>query len=166
MMPDQERILSEFATLTEGSIAKGFRHVVEKYEWVETKEEAINLMSRFRGILISSLCGEIEECTGISFSKILSQLSDSPDFNTSKFRHQNMTQSSSLRGRAQTMWAIRIAYTHGNGHIRQIDDDEVIDFLPGEHIMGIKIESEKIILTGQETFPAVRTAVEIFEKFK
>ena len=165
-MSDQERLLSEFASLTESAIADVLRHLEEKYEWVETKEESVSLMSRFRGILIASLCGELEELLGMKFMKLVPQLSDKADKKTSKFTHENFPDDSSLKGRAQTMWAIRIAFTHGNGLISQIDDAQVAGYLPGKHLKGINIVDDKIILERQVTFPSVRTAVEILEKFK
>lgn len=165
-MTDHERILSEFATLTEESISKAFKHLEEKYEWVDTKEEAVSLMSRLRGNLIASLCGEIEEITGIGFAKIISQLSDKPDLKTSKFRHENMPETSSLKGRAQIMWAIRLAFTHGNGDIAQIDDANVAAYLFNKHLDDVTVEANRVVLGRKVTFPSIRTTVEILEKFK
>lgn len=166
MITDQERILSVFAELTESSILKGFQYVKEDYEWVDTDDEAKSLMTRFRGILIASLCGEIEELLGRKFSSFFNQLPDTPTLKSEKYWHIDMPENSTLRGRAKTMWAIRIAYTHGNGLKSQIDDQAVADYLNHHHFRGIHIESDKIVLYGDVTFPAVRTIVDIYERFK
>lgn len=166
MISDQERILTVFAELTEKSIAEGFERVKESYEWVDTDDEAKSLMTRFRGILIASLCGEIEELLGRKFSSIIDQLPDSPTTKSDKYWHEDMPKTSTLRGRAKTMWAIRIAYTHGNGLKSQIDDETVADYLSRLHFRGIHIESDKIFLYGDVTYPAVRTAVDIIERLK
>ena len=166
MISDHERILTVFADLTEESIAKGFKYVLDKYEWVDTDEEAKNLMTRFRGILIASLCGEIEELLGRKFSSFFNQLPDIPTKKTEKYWHEDIPEKSTLRGRAKTMWAIRIAYTHGNGLKSQIDDLNVASYLDEYHFRGIQVESDKIILNNEVTYPAVKTAVEIYERFK
>ena len=166
MISDHERILTVFAELTENSIAKGFKYASEEYEWVDTDDEAKSLMTRFRGALIASICGEIEELLGRKFSSFIDQLPDSPTEKFDEFWHEDMPKGSSLRGRAKTMWAIRIAYTHGNGLRSQIDDEAVSDYIDKRHFRGIHVESDKIILYGDVTFPAVRTAVDIYERFK
>ncbi len=163
---DHERLLTEFANLTESSAAAAFKQIGEKYEWIETSDEAIGIMSRLRGILIASLCGELEELVKMGISKILPQLSNKEDKKTSKFTHEYFPEKSSLKGRLETMWAIRIAFTHGNGLFSQIDDPKVAAYLTETHLTGISIVNDRIILQRQVTISSVRTAVEIFEKFK
>jgi len=166
MMSDYERLLSAFAELTESSIGKAFRQAKEKYEWVDSIEEAKSLMSRLRGTLIASICGEIEEKLGRNFSSFIPQLPDTPTRRTQSFWHASMPNGSTLRGRAKIMWAIRIAYTHGNGKYSQINDPQVAQYLNETHFDGISIENDKIVLSGRIAFPAVRTAVDIYERFK
>ena len=68
------------------------------------------------------------------------------------------------------MWAIRVAYTHGNGHIDQITDQDVADCLNPEyarkHFRGLRVENDLVQVFGDVTYPALKTALEIYEKFK
>ena len=67
------------------------------------------------------------------------------------------------------MWAIRIAYTHGNGHIGQITDPAVADYLNPtfvkKHFRGISVENDIVKVFGDVTYPALKTALEINDKF-
>lgn len=104
---DYERLVMVFAQELETSIASCFAN--------SSGDDAELLMRRFRGILVASLVGEIEEKVNKSFSSVFEQLSDKPTKKFSKYWHPDMLKSSSVRGRAKLMWAIRVAYTHDNG---------------------------------------------------
>jgi len=71
--------------------------------------------------------------------------------------------------RAKVMWAIRTAYTHGNGHISQITDPEVAKYLAPsfarKHFRGVKIVDDILNVTGDVTYPALKTALEINDRF-
>ena len=168
-MTDYERLLWVLAEEMESSISSCFAKVSEECEWVDTDEEAQSLMRRFRGIFVASLVGEIEEKIGRKFSSTFDQLPTVPTQQKSKYWFQDMPSTSSPRGRAQIMWAIRVAYTHGNGHINQITDSEVAGFMSPDftrrHFRGLCIENEIIQVFGDVTFPALKTALEIFERF-
>ena len=123
-------------------------------------------MTRFRGIFIASLGGELEELLGRKFSSFFEQLPDTVTSKSDKYWHKDMPKTSTLRGRAKTMWAIRIAYTHGNGLKSQIDDEVVRSYIDFQHFRGTHIESDKIVLYGDITSPAVCTAIDIYERFK
>lgn len=169
MISDYERLLWVFAEELESNISSCFKKSTEAYEWVDSQDEAESLMRRFRGTFIASVVGEIEELISRPFKSVFDQLSDTPTIKESKYWFEDMPKTSSPKGRAKVMWAIRIAYTHGNGHIDQINDQEVADYLKPEfcnkHFRGIKIENDQIKLFGDVTYPALKTAVEIKEKF-
>lgn len=162
---DQERLLWVLAEEFESSIASCFSKVGERHEWLASDEEAKALMRRFRGIFIASLVGEIEEKIGRKFSSIFDQLSDSPTLKNSKYWFEDMPKDSSPRGRAKVMWAIRIAYTHGNGHIDQITDIDVADYLDTsfapKHFRGVKVNDDYVQVFGDVTYPAIKTILEI-----
>jgi hypothetical protein len=165
---EYERLLWVLAQEIESSIAKCFQMVADEAEWVDSEDEARSLMRRLRGMFVSSLVGDIEERIGRSFSSVFEQLSDSPTPKNSKYWFVDMPSRSSPRGRAKAMWAIRIAYTHGNGHIRQINDPNVAKYLLPEftrcHFRGLGVDGDLVQLSGDVTFPALKTALEINEK--
>lgn len=166
---DFERLLWVLAEEMEGSISSLFRKVADKYEWVNDDNEAHMLMRRMRGIFVASLVGEIEENIGRSFASTFDQLSDQPTSKNSKYWFVDMPKSSTVRGRAKVMWAIRQAYTHGNGHVGQIDDDGVAawvksDFAP-KHFRGVSVENDIVQVFGDVTHPAIKTALEINDQF-
>lgn len=169
MMSDYERLLWVLAEEFEGSIASCFKKTSENHEWVDSTEEAEALMRRFRGIFVASIVGEIEEKIGRNFSSVFNQLSDKPTIKNSKYWFEDMPINSSPRGRAKVMWAIRIAYTHGNGHIDQIDDKNVAAFLQPTfarvHFRGVEVEDEFVKVTGDVTHPALKTVLEIYDSF-
>ncbi|MCW8966163.1 MAG: hypothetical protein OQK82_05705 [Candidatus Pacearchaeota archaeon] len=166
---DYERLLWVLAEEMESSIASCFQKASEEYEWVDSDEEAQSLMRRFRGIFVASLVGEIEEKIGRKFSSVFNQLPDTPTTESSNYWFEDMPKTSTPRGRAKVMWAIRVAYTHGNGHIDQITDQEVADFLNPEfarkHFRGITVENDLVKVFGDVTYPALKTALEINDKF-
>jgi len=168
-MTDYERLLWVFAEEMESSISSCFRKALEEYEWVDSEEEAKSLMRRFRGIFIASLVGEIEEKIGRKFSSIFDQLSDRPTQPHSMYWFEDMPETSSLRGRAKLMWAIRVAYTHGNGHINQISDQNVAAYLKLEfaklHFRGLKVENDLVQVSDDVIHPAIKTALEITHRF-
>ena len=162
---DYERLLWVLAQEMDSSISRCFAQVKEEYEWVETKEEAESLARRLRGIFIASLVGEVEEKITTKFSSVFEQLSNSPTPQGSGYWFEHMPESSTPCGRAKVMWAIRIAYTHGNGNISQIGDPKIKEFLEptfvNKHFKGIKVEND--IVTGLEKvpYPAIKTVLEI-----
>lgn len=168
-MTDYERLLWVLAEELESSIASCFTKAGESYEWVDSIEEAESLMRRFRGIFVASLVGEIEEKIGRKFSSVFNQLSDTPTIPYSEYWFVDMPRSSTPRGRAKVMWAIRIAYTHGNGHINQITDQNVADFLGPrfvrKHFRGVAVDNDIVKINGDVTHPALKTALEIYERF-
>jgi hypothetical protein len=143
--------------------------VPDNAEWVDSDVEAIALMCRFRGIFIASLIGEIEERLGRNFSSVFSQLPDTPTRSDSKYWFVDMPKKSSVRGRAKAMWAIRNAYTHGNGHFSRIKDAKVAAYLRPEfarlHFRGLKVEGDRVLIFKDVTFPALKTALEITDRF-
>lgn len=167
MISNFERILSVFGETTESSITEIFNKLTIEYGWVDNHTEAERLMSRFRGILISSICGELEQELKLSFRKIISKLPNTPTTKADSYWHQNMPINSTLKGRAKSMWAIRIAFTHGNGLISQIKDSDLVDHLTSSrHLCGVHLEEEQIILGGDITFPVIRSATDIYERHK
>ena len=169
-MTDYERLLWVLAEEMESSISSCFSKVSETHEWVDSDEEANALMRRFRGIFVASLVGEIEEKIGRKFSSVFDQLSDTPTPKSSSYWFEDMPETSSSKGRAKLMWAIRVAYTHGNGHIDQITDQDVASWLTPEfakkHFRGLRVENDLVQVFGDVTYPALKTALEIYEKFK
>ncbi len=169
-MTDFERLLWVLAEEMESSISSCFQKVPEKHEWVDSDEEAQALMRRFRGIFVASLVGEIEEKIGRKFSSVFDQLSDTATLKNSHYWFEDMPKNSSIKGRAKLMWAIRVAYTHGNGNINQITDQEVADYLKPEfatkHFRGLRVENDLVQVYGDVTYPALKTALEIYDKFK
>jgi hypothetical protein len=165
---DYERLLWVLAEEIESSIAKFFQMVADEAEWVDSDNEARSLTRRLRGMFVSSLVGEIEERVGRPFSSVFEQLSDNPTPKNSKYWFVDMPSGSTPRGRAKAMWAIRIAYTHGNGHIRQVSDPDVAKYLHPEfarcHFRGLGVDGDLVQLSGDVTFPALKTALEINEK--
>ena len=168
-MKDFERMLWVFAEEMETNVVSCFSKASDAVEWVDSDEEAASLMRRFRGIFIASLVGEIEEKIGRSFSSVFDQLSNSPTASKSEYWFSDMPKRSSLRGRAKVMWAIRIAYTHGNGSIHQIDDEKVAEYLQPRfartHFRGVRVENDLIKLFGDVTGPALKTTLEICDRF-
>lgn len=168
-MKNYERLLYVLAEEMDSSINSCFNKVKEEYEWVESQEEAESLARRLRGIFIASLVGEVEEKIATKFSSVFDQLSDSPTIQGSAYWSEHMPESSTPCGRAKVMWAIRIAYTHGNGNISQIGDAKIKKFLEpkfvNKHFNGIKVEND--IITGLEkvSFPAIKTVLEIENLF-
>ena len=166
---DYERLLWVLAEEVESSITSCFQKATKEYEWVDSDEEAQSLMRRFRGIFVASLVGEIEEKIGQKFFSICDQLPDTPTLKSSRYWHEDMPKTSTPRGRAKVMWAIRIAYTHGNGHIGQISYQKVADFLKPEfarkHFRGINIEKDLVKVFGDVTYPTLKTALEINDRF-
>ncbi len=164
-----ERLLWVLAEEMESSISSCFQKVSESHEWVNSDEEAKSLMRRLRGTFIASLVGEIEEKIGRKFSSVFNQLPDTPTTYSNKYWFEDMPPTSTARGRAKVMWAIRIAYTHGNGHIDQITDNEVADFLQQEfaqkHFRGISVENDIVQVYGDVTYPALKTVLEIDDRF-
>jgi len=168
-MTDYERLLFVLAEEMESSIGSCFQKVAQEHEWVDSDEEATSLMNRLRGIFVASLVGEVEEKIGRSFSSVFDQLPDKPTIRGSDYWHEGMPRTSSPRGRAKVMWAIRVAYTHGNGHIAQITDDAVAGFLQLEfarkHFRGTRVEDDIVQVFGDITYPALKTALEINHRF-
>ena len=166
---DYERLLWVLAEEIEDSIASCFRKASDEVEWVDSAEEANDLMRRFRGIFVASVVGEIEEKIDRSFSSTFQQLPNSPTPKNSKYWFVDMPPTSTPRGRAQAMWAIRIAYTHGNGHIGQITDPDVAAYLEPsfvrQHFRGLRVEDDIVQVFGDVTHPALKTALEIYERF-
>jgi hypothetical protein len=162
---DYERLLWVLAEEMDSSIYSCFSKVKESYEWVESQDEAESLGRRLRGIFIASLVGEIEEKIGVKFSSVFEKLSDIPTTQDSGYWFEHMPESSTPRGRAKVMWAIRIAYTHGNGNISQIGDPKIKEFLEqvfvNKHFKGIKVVDD--VVTGLENvpYPAIKTVLEI-----
>ncbi len=168
-MSDNERLLWVLAQELESSITKCFRMVQDTAEWVDTEDEARALMCRFRGMFVSSLVGEVEEKIGQNFSSVFERLPDRPTLKNSKYWFEDMPKLSTPRGRAKAMWAIRIAYTHGNGHASQIGDPMVAGYLAPQfarrHFRGLAIENDRVMLFGDVTFPAIKTVLEISDRF-
>jgi hypothetical protein len=166
---DYERLLWVLAEEMDSSIASCFSKVKESYEWVDNKEEAESLARRLRGIFIASLVGEVEEKIGTKFFSVFEKLSNSPTTQDSKYWYEHMPESSTPCGRAKVMWAIRIAYTHGNGNISQIGDPKVQKFLEPEfvnkHFKGIKVENNIVIGLEKVPYPAIKTVLEIENLF-
>lgn len=75
----------------------------------------------------------------------------------------------SLRGRAKVVWAIRVAYTHGNGHKDQVDDNKVRAWIERSfvrtHFRGVELNDDVLTLMGDVTYPALRTALTIVKQF-
>ena len=67
------------------------------------------------------------------------------------------------------MWAIRIAYTHGNGQLNQISDLGIADFLNPNfavrHLRGVRVDNDIVKVFGDVTYPAIKTVLEINDKF-
>lgn len=168
-MSDHERLLWVFAENLERSIDLGFKQSTDPAEWVDGQDEAEALMRRMRGIFVASLVGETEERVGRNFSSIIEQLPDTPTQKNSKYWFVDMPRTSTPRGRAKVMWAIRIAYTHGNGHKNQISDATVASFIDpsyaNKHFRGVRIKSDIVTLFKDVTFPALKTVLEIADKF-
>ncbi len=168
-LSDFERLLWVFAEETESSIRSCFKKADNDYEWVNGQAEVDSLMQRFRGVFVASLVGEIEEKLGRKFSSVFDQLSDSPTAEGSEYWFTDMPRTSTPRGRAKVMWAIRIAYTHGNGHIDQIDDPNIAAWLEPafveKHFRGVRVVDDYVKLFGDVTYPAIKTAVEINDQF-
>ncbi|MEW8194020.1 MAG: hypothetical protein AB2793_09935 [Candidatus Thiodiazotropha sp.] len=166
---DYERLLWVLAEEIESSISSCFQKASDEIEWVDSDEEAHALMRRLRGIFVASVVGEIEEKIGRSFSSTFQQLPSTPTHKNSEYWFDDMPTTSSPRGRAQVMWAIRIAYTHGNGHINQITDPNVAAYLQPsfarQHFRGLRVQNEIVQVLGDVTYPALKTALEIYERF-
>ncbi|MBT3043514.1 MAG: hypothetical protein KME67_11685 [Candidatus Thiodiazotropha sp. (ex Codakia orbicularis)] len=166
---DYERLLWVLAEEIESSISSCFQKASDEIEWVDSDEEARALMRRLRGIFVASVVGEIEEKIGRSFSSTFQQLPCTPTHKNSEYWFEDMPSTSSPRGRAQVMWAIRIAYTHGNGHINQITDRDVAAYLQPSfamrHFRGLRVENEIVQVFGDVTYPALKTTLEIYERF-
>lgn len=129
-----ERILWVFA----GALGHTSRHVENELTnslgWVETCEEKLRLDSRLAGTFIASIAGELEEEIGTSFSRLIYQLSEESTAMGSRYWFVSMPENSSPRGRAQVMWAVRVAFTHGNGRLSQISDPKVASWLDSAHL--------------------------------
>jgi len=168
-MNDHERLLWVLVQEFESNVRSCLDQVKDPVEWVNSQDEAASLISRFRGTLIASLVGEVEELTGKSFSSLFDQLSKSPTPKNSKYWFSSMPSNSSSRGRAEVMWAIRVAYTHGNGHADQISDVGVRDFLvpnnAARHFQGVKVVNDRIELGHEVSHPAMKTVLELCDKF-
>ena len=166
---DYERLLHVLAEELENSISSCFQKVADDSEWVDSDEEAGALMCRFRGIFVASLVGEIEEKIQRSFSSVFDQLPDNPTPKNSRYWYEHMPKDSSTSGRAKVMWAIRIAYTHGNGHVGQISDSEIAYYLipdfAHKHFRGISIVNDILTINGDVTYPALKTVLEINDRF-
>lgn len=144
-MTNYERLLWVLADEFETSISSCFKRAGQSYAWVNSDAEAESLMRRFRGIFLASIIGEIEEKIGRGFTSVVDQLPDTPTVENSKYWHIDMPLNTSTpRGRAKVIWAIRIAYTHGNGHIDQVDDPNVASYLrpnfARKHFRGVEIK--------------------------
>lgn len=166
---DYERLLWVLAEEMESSISSCFSKVAQEHEWVNSDSEAKTLMRRLRGIFVASLVGEIEEKIGRIFSSVFNQLPDTPTIKFSKYWYEDMPSTSTPRGRAKVMWAIRIAYTHGNGHIAQVKDPTVVSYLEPafarKHFRGIGIKNDIVQIFGDVTYPALKTVLEIDDRF-
>ena len=169
VVKDYERLLTVFSEEMESSISSCFQKSLNKYEWVDSAEEARALARRFRGVFVASVVGEIEEKISRSFTSTFKQLSKIPTQKKSKYWCDAMPSTSSPRGRAQVMWAIRIAYTHGNGRVNQITDCKVVEYLDpsfvNQQFKGLQIENNNIQILRYVTYPVLKTALEIYEKF-
>jgi hypothetical protein len=166
---DHERMLTVFAEELECGIASCYSRIGVESEWIDNHQEAEAIMTRIRGIFVASLVGEVEEKIGRAFSTVFDQLSDRPTLPSSKYWFVDMPKKSTLRGRARVMWAIRIAYTHGNGLMTQIDNKNVADRLEpkyaNSHFRGIRVKTGTATIFGDVTFPALKTALAICDQF-
>lgn len=167
---DNERLLEVFVQEINSSISSLREKVTEEYEWVDSIEEAESLGRRLRGIFIASLVGEIEEEIGGNFSSLFATLTDTPTVEHSKYWSEHMPKTSSLCGRAKVMWAIRIAYTHGNGSLSQIGDPKVAVFLDSEftdkHFEGLVIKNNIVSGLEQVLNASIKTVLEIKDSIK
>lgn len=167
-MDDQERKLWAFADIMDRGIATTFREADLPGSWVDGREEAEELMSRMRGIFVASLVGEVEERLSRDFGSTFQQLSDRPS-DQRKYRHEDIPRRSTLRGRAKIMWAVRLTYTHGNGLVSQIEDDDLVELIQDaqyvrRHFRGIHIRLDRLWLGGDVTYPAIKTQLEILDR--
>ncbi len=160
-----ERLLWVLAEEMDSSIRSCIAKSEEKHEWVNNKDEAYSIARRLRGIFIASLVGEIEEEIGNKFSSLFKQLSNEPTEKNSQYWFRHMPKSSTPLGRAKVMWAIRIAYTHGNGNINQIGDTNVAKYLDPEftdkHFNGIQVKDDIVSGLDQVPYSAIKTVLEI-----
>lgn len=168
-MSEFERSLWAFEDQLHKTLGDAFRIVGKHGEWIETDKEAKSLGCRIWGTFIASLCGELEERCGRNFSSFIGQLTDQPTSKNSKYWYCDMPSKSSPKGRAMVMWAIRNAYVHGNGHYSRINDPAVAAWLEPavaqKHFRGVSIEDDRVFLTKDVPHVAIKTAVEILDKF-
>lgn len=71
--------------------------------------------------------------------------------------------SSTLRQRAESLWGIRIAFTHGDGDIALIRDRKNQQFAQDAHlhIPGVTLRGTQLILSGCNLHTLIRTIVQI-----
>jgi len=166
---DYERLLWVLAEQIESATRAFLDKADDPVEWVDSIGEARSLGWRIRGIFVATLVGELEEKMGRSFSSVFAQLPDTPTSSGSKYWFESMPSTSTPRGRASVMWALRLAYTHGNGKVSQVSDIKISNFLDtafaGRHFSGIRIDNDVVALDSDATFIALRTALEIKERF-
>lgn len=168
-MSEFERRLWAFGAQLHKTLGDAFRVSGRHGEWIESNEEAEALGYRLWGTFIASLCGELEERCGRNFSSFIDQLTERPTKESSKYWFCDMPKTSSPKGRAKVMWAIRNAYVHGNGHYSRINDAEVAAWLQpsvaAKHFRGVKIENDRVVVTKDVPHVAIKTALEIVDKF-
>jgi hypothetical protein len=165
-----EYYLKEFGVNLEEAICGVFSKYTKGAKHENGMQIAERMMSRYRGVFVASLCGEIEESTGKNIRQLIDQTSEQATVKNSIYRRLDTPKGSSLRGRLRVMWAIRIAFTHGNGMLSQISDDSVKEWLnpafSAKHFHGVDVENGKIELTSDITDPAIFSAIEVIDNFK
>ena len=169
-LTNRERLLTVLVGEATGVSARFFKQVDQKYEWLDSREEAERLSNRLCGLLVATLVGEIEETTKKSYTKILEKLPDTPTTSEHPFWFSTMPENSSVQGRAKVMWAIRVAFTHGTGHLNQIHDPKVKPWaepaFASAQFSGYSVVDNRILIGGGDCYAAMRTTVGILESLK
>jgi len=70
---------------------------------------------------------------------------------------------STLRQRAESLWGIRVAYTHGDGDISLITNQTNKKYATDapSYLQGVLLKNNKLILNGGVYHEAIRTIVQI-----
>ena len=143
----------------------GARHRVDEFGYEDDpSEEAV---SRVIGMFICWLtaCEEARlqgSVPGASFRRDIIDalpLADDPEWDS----YIQPPAASSLRKRTESLWGIRIAFTHGDGDTRLIRDDTNRNYAldAPQHIPGVVLVNGKLNLAGCNCYTPIRTIVQI-----
>jgi hypothetical protein len=124
-------------------------------------------VSRIYGMFVSWLTACEEARLGGSFRKVV--IERLPTIDDESWPNYIMPiPTSTLRKRAESLWGIRVAFTHGDGDLRKVTNQTNRSYAEDAHVHlpGVSKVDERIHVNGGLEHHAIRTIVQIQDILK